>query len=94
MTSTGKGLLGAQLDIPDRRAPTHGLLPDPPAQELRYTIISVDDHLVEPRDLFEGRVPARYAEDMPKVVAMPEGDEAWVFDGEIFRQMGLNAVAG
>ena len=94
MTSTGKGLLGAQLDIPDRRAPTHGLLPDPPAQELRYTIISVDDHLVEPRDLFEGRVPARYAEDMPRVVAMPEGDEAWVFDGEIFRQMGLNAVAG
>jgi predicted TIM-barrel fold metal-dependent hydrolase len=94
MTEMTTGILGAQLAIPNRRAPTHGLLPDPPPQNVKYTIISVDDHLVEPRDLFVGRLPDEFAEQAPRVVSMPEGDEAWVFDGEIFRQMGLNAVVG
>ena len=39
-------------------AVTTDLLPDPPAAEIAFTVISVDDHLVEPRHLFEGRMPA------------------------------------
>ena len=31
------------------------LLPDPDPAVVKYTIISVDDHLVEPPDMFEGR---------------------------------------
>src|SRR5690606_40277454 len=30
-------------------------------------LVSVDDHLVEPPDLFEGRLPARYADLAPRV---------------------------
>ena len=33
------------------------LLPDPEPRERTFTIISVDDHLIEPAHLFEGRVP-------------------------------------
>ena len=29
-------------------------------------LISVDDHTVEPPDMFAGRVPARYADDAPR----------------------------
>ncbi len=32
-------------------------LPEPEPREVRYTVISVDDHLVEPPHMFEGRLP-------------------------------------
>ena len=94
MADIDTGILGAQLVIPDRASATHGLLADPERELHRYTIISVDDHLVEPRDLFVGRVAAGLADRVPRVVTLPEGDEAWEFDGQVFRQMGLNAVVG
>ena len=43
--------------------------------------ISVDDHLVEPPGLFEGRLPARFADRAPRVERTPNGDDVWVFDG-------------
>jgi len=33
------------------------LLPEPDPREVKYTVISVDDHLVEPPHMFEGRLP-------------------------------------
>ena len=36
-------------------------------------LVSVDDHLVEPPDLFEGHLPAKYADRAPRVVANDEG---------------------
>ena len=30
--------------------------------------ISVDDHVVEPPDMFDGRLPAKYADLAPKIV--------------------------
>src|SRR3974390_1191101 len=30
-------------------------------------LVSVDDHVVEPSDMFEGRIPARFAEAAPRV---------------------------
>lgn len=92
--STATDERGTLLAVPNERQPFHGLLPDPEPQRVRYTVISVDDHLVEPPDMFEGRVPARFAELAPKVITTPEGDEAWTFDGTVYRQVGLNAVAG
>lgn len=37
-------------------------LPEPEPRAVRATVISVDDHLVEPPDMFEGRLPARLAD--------------------------------
>ena len=78
-----------------RKSETHGLAPDPEPRPIRYTLISVDDHLVEPPDMFDGRLPARLAGPLaPKVVETDEGHEVWEFDGQIFFQVGLNAVVG
>jgi predicted TIM-barrel fold metal-dependent hydrolase len=59
-----------------------------------FTIISVDDHLVEPRHLFEGRLPQRLQDRAPHVRETSKGHEIWVFDGQKFDQVGLNAVVG
>jgi len=70
------------------------LLPDPEPRPLRYTVISVDDHLVEPPDMFEGRLPARFADAAPRVVEDARGHQLWEFDGHRHTQVGMNAVAG
>ena len=75
-------------------APSEMLMPDPPAQRVRYTLISVDDHLVEPPWLFEGRLPQRYADQAPRVVEQGDGTQAWLFDGQVYEQLGLNAQVG
>lgn len=77
-----------------RKSETHGLLADPEPRAIRHTIISVDDHLVEPPDMFRGRLPARLQAAAPRVVETEEGHEVWEFDGRIFFQVGLNAVVG
>jgi predicted TIM-barrel fold metal-dependent hydrolase len=77
-----------------RKSETHGLLPDPEPRPIRYTLFSVDDHLVEPPDMFEGRLPGRLQGDAPRIVETEEGHEVWHFDGQIFFQVGLNAVVG
>ncbi len=58
------------------------------------SIISVDDHLIEPPDLFEGRMPATLASRAPRVVEFPDGRQAWEYEGQLFANVGLNAVAG
>jgi predicted TIM-barrel fold metal-dependent hydrolase len=57
-------------------------------------LVSVDDHLVEPPDLFHGRLPSKYADQAPKVVRRDDGSDVWVFDGTVIPNVGLNAVAG
>ncbi len=57
-------------------------------------LVSVDDHVVEPPDLFEGHIPARYRDDVPKLIERPDGTNAWVFEGQEATNVGLNAVAG
>ena len=44
--------------------------------------------------MFDGRVPAKYADQAPKVVHTDVGDDVWVFDGTTIPNIGLNAVAG
>src|SRR5262249_7550019 len=77
-----------------KKSATHGLLPDPEPREIEYTIISVDDHLVEPPTMFDGRLPHRFQELAPKIIETVEGHEVWEFDGQLFFQVGLNAVVG
>ncbi|MDT3440602.1 MULTISPECIES: amidohydrolase family protein [unclassified Pseudofrankia] len=57
-------------------------------------LISVDDHLVEPPDMFQGRLPARFADAAPKVLHREDGSDVWTFNGSIIPNVGLNAVAG
>jgi predicted TIM-barrel fold metal-dependent hydrolase len=57
-------------------------------------LISVDDHLVEPPGLFEGRLPAKYADQAPRVEHTDDGNDVWVFAGQQIPNIGLNAVAG
>jgi predicted TIM-barrel fold metal-dependent hydrolase len=59
-----------------------------------YRIVSVDDHLIEPPDLFEGRMPAALVERAPRVVALEGGREAWEYEGNLYPNVGLNAVVG
>jgi predicted TIM-barrel fold metal-dependent hydrolase len=56
--------------------------------------VSVDDHIIEPRDLFEGRLEKKYQDDAPKVIDGPDGSQYWVYDGETVPSIGLNAVVG
>ena len=41
-------------------------------------IISVDDHVVEPANLWQDRLPAKYREAGPKVVMAPPGDVEFI----------------
>ena len=58
------------------------------------TIVSVDDHLVEPPTMFDGRLPARHADRAPRVIERPDGREMWLFEGVEIPNFGLNAVSG
>ncbi len=69
-------------------------LPEPAQADVRYTVISVDDHLVEPPDMFAGRLPARYADRAPRIVDTADGREIWTFEDEEYSQVGMNAMAG
>jgi predicted TIM-barrel fold metal-dependent hydrolase len=69
-------------------------LPDPEPRAVRYTVISVDDHVVEPPHMFEGRVPAALADRAPRIVETSRGYQVWEFEGRKYSQIGMNAVAG
>jgi len=69
-------------------------LPEPVPREVRYTVISVDDHVVEPAHTFEGRLPAALQDRAPRIVETPEGYQVWEFEGARYTQVGMNAVAG
>src|SRR5581483_596256 len=84
---------------------TKGRLPMPLRDDMH--LISVDDHLIEHRRVWLDRLPAKYQDVCPQVVE--SGDEgiysefgtyvkphsqAWLYEGHIHAQMGLNAVAG
>ena len=70
------------------------LLPDPEPRVRSYPVISVDDHLIEPPDLFEGRMPGRLAAEAPRVVEFDDGRQAWSYEGGLYPNVGLNAVVG
>ncbi len=69
-------------------------LPEPEPRERWATIVSVDDHVVEPPDTFADRFPAKFAEQAPRVVETDDGGEAWLWNGELLPNVGFNAVAG
>src|SRR5271167_680634 len=57
-------------------------------------LVSVDDHIAEPADMFEQHVPAKYRQFMPRVVEDERGIQQWWYGDLKGRNLGLNAVAG
>lgn len=70
-------------------------------------IVSIDDHAIEPPDLWTSRVSRKFGDAIPHVrevevdnARMQLGTTAhgkvqvWVYEGRIYPQIGLNAVAG
>lgn len=59
----------------------------------RLELISVDDHVVEPPGVWQDRLPERFKDAGPKIVAKRDL-EFWVYEDRKYATIGLNAVAG
>ncbi|MFC1440536.1 amidohydrolase family protein [Streptacidiphilus sp. N1-10] len=57
-------------------------------------LISVDDHIIEPPDMFVNHLPQRYKDDAPQLVHQEDGTDTWTFRETVIRTAALNAVAG
>lgn len=56
-------------------------------------LISVDDHILEPPDLWTNRVAAKDRDRAPHMEKI-DGIEYWCYDGKKYPSSGLSAVAG
>lgn len=56
-------------------------------------IISVDDHVSEPADMFDQHLPAELKDRAPKLKNV-EGADYWTYEGIVLPNTGLNAVVG
>jgi hypothetical protein len=58
-------------------------------------LVSVDDHMVEPPDMYKNHVPAKWAGDVPKVVRNERGVDEWEFQGQkTATPFGMAATVG
>jgi predicted TIM-barrel fold metal-dependent hydrolase len=58
-------------------------------------LVSIDDHMIEPPDLFTNHVPAKWRDDMPKVVRNDNGVDEWHFQGSATSTpFGMAATVG
>ena len=57
-------------------------------------LVSVDDHVCEPPDMWQRHVPAKWKDRAPRLVHKQDGSDVWVFEGQQIPNIGLNAVAG
>jgi predicted TIM-barrel fold metal-dependent hydrolase len=56
-------------------------------------LVSVDDHMVEPPDMFERHVPAKYRDRAPRIEER-NGNQIWVFEGKVVPNIGIAATVG
>lgn len=59
----------------------------------QYNLVSADDHVHEPGDLWTRRVPAKFRDRVPRVERGPDGD-AWVIEGRRGRTFGMEVQGG
>src|SRR6188768_4209846 len=57
-------------------------------------LISVDDHIVEPPDMFRNHLAKKYLDEAPRLVHNPDGSDTWQFRDVVIPNVALNAVAG
>ena len=56
-------------------------------------MVSVDDHVLEPPNVWQDRVPARYRDVAPRLAQTPDG-EFWLYEDRRVPTGGLAASAG
>src|SRR5262245_31213658 len=62
---------------------------------MEYKVISADNHILEPRDLFVTRMPKEFRDRAPRVARGEDGGDGWTFDGgPPERTLGIEATAG
>jgi len=57
-------------------------------------LVSVDDHLIEPANLFNNTMPSRYRDRAPRLLPKDDGTYVWRFENEEIANLAINAVAG
>ena len=58
-------------------------------------LVSIDDHMVEPPDMFDNHVPEKYRDLVPKVVRNDAGVDEWEFQGQkTSTPFGMAATVG
>jgi predicted TIM-barrel fold metal-dependent hydrolase len=58
-------------------------------------LVSIDDHMIEPPDMYKNHVPAKWADQVPKVVRNAAGADEWVFQGQsTTTPFGMAATVG
>ncbi len=57
-------------------------------------LVDVDEHVIEPPHMFEGRLPAKYQDQAPRLITRDDGTMAWVYEGVEMPNVALNATAG
>jgi hypothetical protein len=60
----------------------------------KMVLVSVDDHVIEPADMFEKHIPARFKDRAPRVATRTDGTHHSVFEGRSAPGLGPNAVMG
>src|SRR5208282_1362880 len=55
-------------------------------------LISIDDHTIEPPDMFQRTMPAKYRDQAPRLVKDDEGHDRWMFQGNPVGMPGLSAT--
>ena len=62
---------------------------------MKYDVISADNHILEPRELFVERLPKEYRDRAPRVMRGADGGDGWSYDGKtVERTLGIEATAG
>lgn len=57
-------------------------------------IISVDDHVIEHPRVWLDRLPSKYEDVAPRIVRQQDGNDLWIYEGDVAGNFALNAVAG
>ena len=57
-------------------------------------LVSVDDHVGEPADMFDGRVQRTYVAQAPRLIHKDDGTDVWTYQGVELPNVAMNAVAG
>jgi predicted TIM-barrel fold metal-dependent hydrolase len=50
---------------------------------MQYRVISADNHILEPPNLFLDRVPARFRDKAPRLIRGKDGGDGWSLDGSV-----------
>lgn len=56
-------------------------------------LVSVDDHVIEPADLWQSRIAAKHRDQAPRLVRSG-AEEYWLYEGRKLLTPGLSAAAG